>query len=77
MTPPLIAWVCGQGGSWETMSENLSLIVMDFRWLPGFIGKEEVSMDKPYFDMFMNMFVTTDFLTIMDPPVWLWICGDK
>ena len=25
----------------------------------------------------MNMFVTTDFPTVMEPPVWLWICGDK
>ena len=34
-------------------------------------------MDKPYFDIFMNMFVATDFPTMMEPPVWLWICGDK
>ena len=27
--------------------------------------------------MFMNMFVTADFPTVMEPPVWLWICGDK
>ena len=27
--------------------------------------------------MFMNMFVTADFPTVTEPPVWLWICGDK
>ena len=50
---------------------------MDFRRLPGFTGKGEDSLEKPYFDMFMNMFVATDFPTVMEPPVWLWICGDK
>ena len=64
-------------GSWETTSEHLSLAVMDFRRLPGFIGKGEDSLEKPYFDMFMNMFVTTDFPTVTEPPVWFWICGDK
>ena len=64
-------------GSWETTCENLSLVVMDFRRLPSFSGKGEDSMEKPYFDMFMNMFVATDFPTMTEPPVWLWICGDK
>ena len=64
-------------GSWETTCKNLSLIVMEFRRLPGFIGKGEDSLDKPYFDMFMNMFVTIDFPTVTEPPVWLWICADK
>ena len=50
---------------------------MDFRRLLGFIGKGEDSLDKPYFDMFMNMFVVTDFPIVMEPPVWLWICGDQ
>ena len=50
---------------------------MDFRWLPGFTGKGEDSLEKSYFDMFMNMFVTADFPTITEPPEWLWICGDK
>ena len=50
---------------------------MDFRQLPGFTGKGEDSLEKPYFDMFMNMFVTADFPTVTEPPVWLWICGDK
>ena len=50
---------------------------MDFRRLPGFTGKGEDSLEKPYFDMFMNMFVTADFPTVTEPPVWLWICGDK
>ena len=27
--------------------------------------------------MFMNTFVATDFPTVTEPPVWLWICGDK
>ena len=27
--------------------------------------------------MFMNMFVTADFPTVTEPPVRLWICGDK
>ena len=39
--------------------------------------KGEDSLDKPYYDMFMNMFVATDFPTVTEPPVWLWICGDK
>ena len=64
-------------GSWETMSEHLKLAVMDFRWLLSFTGKGEDSLEKPYFDMFMNIFVTADFLTVTEPPVWLWICGDK
>ena len=64
-------------GSWETMSEHLKLAVMDFRRLPGFTGKGEDLLEKPYFDMFMNMFVTADFPTVTEPPVWLWICGDK
>ena len=64
-------------GSWETTSEHLKLVVMDFRRLPDFIGKGEDSLEKPYFDMFMNMFVTADFPTVTKPPVWLWICGDK
>ena len=50
---------------------------MDFRRLPGFTGKGEDLLENPYFDMFMNMFVTMDFPTITEPPVWLWICGDK
>ena len=50
---------------------------MDFRRLPGFTGKGEDSLEKPYFDMFMNMFVTADFPTVTEPPLWLWICGDK
>ena len=64
-------------GSWETTSEQLKLAVMDFRRLPGFTSKGEDSLEKPYFDMFMNMFVTADFPTVIEPPVWLWICGDK
>ena len=64
-------------GSWETTSEHLKLAVMDFRRLPDFTGKGEDSLEKPYFDMFMNMFVTADFPTVTEPPVWLWICGDK
>ena len=63
--------------SWQTMYENLSLAVMNFRRLLGFTGKREDSLDKPYFDMFMNMFVATDFPTVTEPPVWLWICEDK
>ena len=50
-------------GSWETRSEQLKLAVMDFRRLPGFTAKGEDSLEKPYFDMFMNMFVTADFPT--------------
>ena len=50
---------------------------MDFRRLLGFIRKGEDSLDKPYFDMFMNMFVATDFPTVTEPPMWLWIYGDK
>ena len=50
---------------------------MDFRRLPGFTRKGEDSLDKLYFDMFMNMFVATDFPTVTEPPVWLWICGNK
>ena len=50
---------------------------MDFRRLPDFTGKGEDPLEKPYFDMFMNMFVATDFPTVTEPPVWLWICGDK
>ena len=64
-------------GSWETTSEQLKLAIMDFRRLPGFTAKGEDSLEKPYFDMFMNMFVTADFPTVTEPPVWLWICGDK
>ena len=63
--------------SWKTMSEHMSLAVMDFRWLLGFTGKREDSLEKPYFDMFMNMFMTMDFPTVTEPPVWQWICGDK
>ena len=50
---------------------------MDFRRLPGFTTKGEDSLERPYFDMFMNMFVTADFPTVTEPPVWRWICGDK
>ena len=50
---------------------------MDFQRLPGFTGKGENSLKKPYFDMFMNMFVATDFPTMTEPLVWLWICRDK
>ena len=50
---------------------------MDFQRLPGFTRKDEDLVDKPYFDMFMNMFVTMDFPTVTEPPVWLWICGDN
>ena len=64
-------------GSWETTSEHLKLAIMDFRRLPRFTGKGEDLLEKPYFDMFMNMFVTADFPTVMEPPVWLWICRDK
>ena len=64
-------------GSWETTSEQLKLAVMDFRRLPGFTAKGEDSLEKTYFDMFMNMFVMADFPTVTEPPVWLWICGDK
>ena len=64
-------------GSWETKSKHLSLAIMDFRWLPSFFGKGEDSLEKPYFNMFMNMFVTKDFPTITKPPMWLWICGNK
>ena len=56
-------------GSWETTSENLKLAVMDFRRLPDFTGKGEDSLEKPYFNMFMNMFVTADFPTVTEPPV--------
>ena len=63
--------------SWETTSKNLKLAVMDFRRLPGFTGKGEDSLEKPYFDMFMNMFMTVDFPTVTGPSVWLWIKGDK
>ena len=73
-TNRLSAW---PAGSWETTCENLSLVVMDFRRLSGFTGKGEDSLDKPYFDMFMNMFVVTDFPTVMEPPMWLWIWEDK
>ena len=59
--------------SWETTSEQLKLAVMDFRRLPGFPGKGEDSLEKPYFDMF----VTVDFPTVTEPSVWLWICRDK
>ena len=48
-------------GSWKTTSENLSLAVMDFRQLPGFTEKEEDSMYKPYFDMFMNIFGLSNY----------------
>ena len=50
---------------------------MDFQRLLGFTGKGEDSLDKLYFDMFMNMFVATDFPIVTEPPVWLWICRDK
>ena len=63
--------------SWETTSEQLKLAVMDFRRLPGFTAKGEDSLEKPYFDMFMKMFVTANFPTVIEPPMWLWICGDK
>ena len=56
-------------GSWETTSEQLKLAVMDFRRLLGFTAKGEDSLEKTYFDMFMNMFVTADFPTITEPPV--------
>ena len=42
-----------------------------------FVEKEEDTLEKPYFDMFMNMFVTTDFSTVTEPSVLLWICRDK
>ena len=64
-------------GSSETTSEQLKLVVMDFRQLPGFTAKGEDSLEKPYFDMFMNSFVMADFPIVTEPPVWLWICGDK
>ena len=51
--------------------------MLDFQWLLGFVGKEEETLQKPYFKMFMNMVLTTGFSTVTKPPVWLWICGDK
>ena len=63
-------------GSWETTSENFILVVLDFRRLL-FVRKEEGTLKKPYFEMFMNMFVTIDFSIVTKPPVWLWICGTK
>ena len=59
------------------MSKHLSVVVMDFQRLPVFTGKGEDTVDKPYFDMFMNIFVTTDFPTITKPLMWLWTCVDK
>ena len=50
---------------------------MNSRLLPNFTGKGEDSLDKPYFDMFMNIFVVTDFPTVTEPPMWLCICRDK
>ena len=67
----------GPAGSSETKSKHLSLAIMDFRQLLDFTRKGEDSLEKPYFNMFMNMFVTMDFPTVTKPPVWLWICRDK
>ena len=64
-------------GSWETTSENFSLVVLDFRQLLGFLGKEEGTLEKSYFEMFMNIFLTIDFPMVTEPLVWLWICEDK
>ena len=43
----------------------------------GFGGKEEGTFKKPYYKIFMNMFVTTDFSMVIEPLVWLQTCKDK
>ena len=63
--------------SWELMSKNLKLVVLDFRQVPRFVAKGTTSFDNPYFMSFMEMFMQGDFPHINESPAWLWICGDK
>ena len=63
--------------SWELMSENLKLAILDFRWVPGFVAKELSTFHDSYFQQFMLMFMHSNFLNINNPSNWLWICGNK
>ena len=50
---------------------------MDFQQVPGFAAKVTSTFENPYFMLFMNMFIQSNFPHINELPIWLWICCDK
>jgi hypothetical protein len=69
-------------GSWPNDSwrpdgrENITLGVIDFRFVPGFCMKDKSTVSKPYFDDFMRILMFQTVPSVSDVPVWLFISGD-
>ncbi len=62
---------------WEEHKNDLKLMVIDFRNIPGFTQAKKSIVDSPYFEEFMQTFERQDQPSMTDPPIHMWIAGYK
>lgn len=73
---PPISFGTWPNNSWSEHGMNAKLGIVDFRFIPGIAGKSSSSIEKPYFQEFMNLFMKQDKPAFTDLPCWMFICGD-
>jgi len=61
--------------TWSTTKDKLKLAVIDFRRVPGFMTKGSTA--TPYYTSWFSWFANTNEPKLTEPPIWMWICGDK
>ena len=61
---------------WHTQGRNANFGIIDFRFVPGVTGKARSSVQKPFFEEFMNLISSKGQPVLTELPSWLFICGD-
>jgi hypothetical protein len=62
---------------WEMVAHSLILGIIDFRRVPNFMQVSKTTAYKPYFEEFMAVLQIQFQPSMINPPIWLWICGSK
>jgi len=63
--------------TWTKHGNNAKLGIIDFRFLLSNIGESNSTVEKPFFEEFMNVFSSHNEPTLTDLPCWVFIYGDK
>lgn len=71
---PLRSW---SEDEWETNGVEANLDIIDFRLLPGSGGRDNSSIEHPFFEEFMKIFSAQKQPSLTGLPCWLFICEDK
>ena len=63
--------------SWKTVAHSLVFGIIDFRSISNFTQVSKTTTRKPYFEEFMAVLQRQSQPSMIDLPIWLWICRSK